>query len=140
MPLLEKHLVIKRSKIPGAGKGLFTKQFISKGTRIVKYKGKITTWKAVQQQAAFNGYVYYITRNLVVDAKNYKKTFGRYANDAKGIIKLKKLSNNSRYVIDNKKVFIEAIKDIDAGSEILVAYGKEYWDVVRYNNRLDTAL
>ena len=54
MPLLEKHLVIKRSKIPGAGKGLFTKKFIEKGTRIVQYKGKLTVWKAIQQQQ-FNG-------------------------------------------------------------------------------------
>ena len=28
MALLEKYLQVKRSKIPGAGKGLFTKQFI----------------------------------------------------------------------------------------------------------------
>ena len=136
MPLLEKQLVVKRSKIPGAGKGLFTKQFIAKGTRIVQYKGNVTTWKAVQQQKDFNGYVYYIKRDLVVDAKNYKKTFGRYANDAKGISKLKTVTNNSSYVIDGKKVFIEAVKDINAGEEILVSYGKEYWDVVRHNMKL----
>lgn len=132
MPLLEKYLVVKRSKIPGAGKGLFTKQFIEKDTRIVQYKGKRTTWKAIQQQE-FNGYVYYIKRDLVIDARNYIKTFGRYANDANGISKLKKLNNNSRYVIDGQSVFIEAIKDINAGEEILVSYGKEYWDAVRYN-------
>ena len=137
MPLLEKYLVIKRSKIPGAGKGLFTKQFIAKGERIVQYKGKTTTWKNVLADvAAFNGYVYYIKRNLVIDAKNYKTTFGRYANDANGISRIKKLNNNCKYVIDGKKVFIEATKDIYAGSEILVAYGKEYWDAVRYNKRL----
>ena len=134
MNLLEKDLVLKRSKIPGAGKGLFTKKFIEKGTRIVQYKGKLTVWKAIQQQQ-FNGYVYYIKRNLVIDARNYTKTFGRYANDAKGIGKLKKLNNNSRYVEDGQKVFIEAIKDINAGEEILVSYGKEYWDAVRYNKR-----
>jgi hypothetical protein len=49
---------------------------------------------------------------------------------------LKKTTNNSRYVVDGKRVFIEATKNIDAGSEILVSYGKEYWDVVRYNKRL----
>jgi SET domain-containing protein len=136
MALLEKSLVIKRSKIPGAGKGLFTKQFIAKGTRIVEYKGRATTWKMVEQQKDFNGCVYYIKRDLVIDAKNYKKTFGRYANDANGISKLKRMTNNSRYIIDGKRVFIEATKDIDAGSEIFVSYGKEYWDVVRYNKRL----
>lgn len=134
MPLLEKHLIVKRSKIPGAGKGLFTKKFIEKGTRIVQYKGKNTVWKAIQQQE-FNGYVYYIKRDLVIDARNYTKTFGRYANDAKGINKLKKLNNNSHYVEDGQKVFIEALKDINAGEEILVSYGKEYWDAVKYNKK-----
>ena len=32
------------------------------------------------------------------------------------------------------RVFIEAAKDIPANSEILVAYGKEYWEAVRHNN------
>jgi len=136
MALLEKFLVIKHSTIPGAGKGLFTKQFIAKGTRIVEYKGRSTTWKLAQQQKDFNGYVYYIKDKLVIDAKNYKKAFGRYANDANGISKLKKTTNNSRYVVDGKKVFIEATKNIDAGGEILVSYGKEYWDVIQYNKRL----
>ena len=132
MPLLEKYLVVKRSTIPGAGKGLFTKQFIEKGARIVQYKGKRTAWKAIQQQE-FNGYVYYIKRDLVIDARNYIKTFGRYANDAKGISRLKKFNNNSRYVVEGQSVFIEAIKDINAGEEVFVSYGKEYWDAVRYN-------
>ncbi len=136
MALLEDQLVIKRSGIKGAGKGLFTKKFIEKGTRIVEYKGSKTTWKNVQQQPEFNGYVYYINRNLVIDAKDHLKTFGRFANDANGMNKEAPLKNNSRYVIDKEKVFIEAVKDIPAGSEILVSYGKEYWDVVRYNNKL----
>jgi len=38
MALLEKQLVVKRSAIPNSGKGLFTKKFIPKGTRIVEYK------------------------------------------------------------------------------------------------------
>lgn len=136
MALLEKQLVIKRSKIPGAGKGLFTKEFIAEGTRIVQYKGKATTWKAVQQAEDFNGYVYYIKRDLVIDAKNYKTAFGRYANDAKGISKLKTVTNNCSYVINGTKVFIEAVKDINAGEEILVSYGKGYWDVIKHNMKL----
>lgn len=135
MPLLEKHLVIKRSILPNAGKGLFTKQFIAKGTWITKYKGKAITWKEAKAQEGFNGYVYYINRNLVIDAKMYIKTFGRFANDANGLNKLKGILNNSCYVVDGKKVFIKAIKNIPAGSEILVSYGKEYWNVVRYNKR-----
>ena len=137
MPLLEKQLFIKRSKIPGAGKGLFTKELIPKGTRIIEYKGKKTTWKKVQQSNVFNAYVYYINLNHVIDARLNLKSLARYANDAKGLIKTKGIVNNSEYVKDNGRIFIEATKDIPKGSEILVAYGKEYWDVIKSNQKID---
>lgn len=136
MALLEKFLFVKKSSIPQSGKGLFCKKMIPKGTRIVEYKGKMTTWKLVDHDEGKNGYIYYINRNLVIDAYNNDKTFGRYANDARGLSRKKGINNNSEYVIDGRKVFIESLKDIPAGQEILVGYGKEYWDVIRYNYRL----
>ena len=135
MALLQHQLYIKESKIPGAGNGLFTKSFIAKGTRVIEYKGKITTWKKVLEGKDFNGYVYYIKANYVIDAKTYKKALARYANDARGITRVKGIVNNSIYVQEGKKVFVDAIKDIPADSEIYVAYGKEYWDVIRQNRK-----
>ena len=139
MALLEKQLVIKRSRIPGAGKGLFTRKFIPKGARIVEYKGSLNTWKNVDHQNGRNGYIFYIDRKHVIDALPYKKALGRYANDAKGFTKSRGLPNNSVYVIEGEKVFIESTKDIPAGSEILVDYGKEYWQIMRYNEKLRKA-
>jgi SET domain-containing protein len=136
MALLEKQLVVKRSTIPASGKGLFTKKFIPKGTRIVEYKGKITTWKEVEHNNGANGYIYYVTRNHVIDARTYTKALARYANDARGLQKIKGLLNNAVYVQDKLQVFIEAAKDIPANSEILVSYGKEYWDAIRHNKGL----
>ena len=138
MALLEKQLYVKHSGIPGSGKGLFTKKFIPKGTRIVEYKGRVTTWKEVKHDDGANGYIYYINKNHVLDAHTFKKALGRYANDAKGLQKIKGMSNNSAYVEENYRVFIEATKDIPANSEILVSYGKEYWDAIRYNIKLDS--
>ena len=117
--------------------GLFTKKFILKGTRIVEYKGKMTTWKEVNHDDGKNGYIYYINRNHVIDARTYSKALGRYANDARGLQKVKGMTNNAVYTEENYKVFIEATRDIPAGSEILVSYGKEYWDVIRHNLRLE---
>ncbi len=136
MTLPQKQLYIKESNIPGAGMGLFTKEYIAKGTRIVEYKGKVTTWKEVVQGNHLNLYVFYITRNYVIDSMPYKKAFARYANDATGITKIKGLRNNSKYVVEKKRVFVEAVKNILAGEEILVAYGKEYWDVIKQNQKL----
>jgi SET domain-containing protein len=136
MALLEKHLFVKESTIPGSGLGLFTKIFIPKGTRIVEYKGRITTWKEVAHDSE-NGYLYTINTKHVIDAGRTKSALARYANDAKGISRVKGISNNCDYINYGLKAYIESVKDIPAGAEILVAYGKEYWDVRRANIKLD---
>lgn len=136
MALLEKQLVVKRSTIPDTGKGLFTKKFIPKGSRIIEYKGKITRWKTVKDEDGKNGYIFYVNRNHVINALPAKKALARYANDARGLVKIKGITNNADYVTDGLKAFIEARKDIPAGSEILVDYGKDYWKVIRYNLKL----
>ena len=138
MALLEKHLVVKRSKIPGAGKGLYTKVAIPKDTRIVEYKGRITTWKEMKD-AHDNGYIYSVNRNHVIDAQRTLSALARYANDAKGLTRVKGITNNCTYVNDGLHAYIESVKSIPAGSEIYVDYGKEYWDVIRYNLKIDKA-
>lgn len=139
MALLEKQLMVKKSTIPGAGKGLFTKKPIPKGTRIIEYKGKASTWKDVNHDEGNNGYIYYVNRHFVLDAQHDKKALARYANDARGIGRVKGIVNNSHYVTEGNRVFIEAVKDIPAGGEILVSYGPEYWQVIRHNRKIDEA-
>ncbi|MGI8638232.1 MAG: SET domain-containing protein [Segetibacter sp.] len=137
MALLEKYLQVKESSIPGAGKGLFTDQGIRKGARIVEYKGRIRTWKEVENEDE-NYYIFYVTEDYVIDASFYKKSPARFINDAKGLNKIKGLNNNSQFVIDGWRVFVEATRDIAEGAEILLSYGKEYWQVIRANQRLDS--
>ncbi|THU34177.1 SET domain-containing protein [Niastella caeni] len=137
MAFLEKQLYVKKSTLPGAGNGLFTKKFIPKGTRIVEYKGRTRTWKEVQQDEEESPYIYYVKRNFVIDALNDKKAMARYANDARGLQRVKNINNNAEYVEDGTRVFIEAAKDIPARAEIFVGYGPEYWQVIRHNMRID---
>ena len=87
MALLEKQLYVRRSTLKGAGMGLFTSKPIAKGTKIVEYKGRITTWKEVDDRNGLNGYIYYVNRNHVIDAWTYKAALARYANDAMGPIR-----------------------------------------------------
>ena len=137
MALLEKHLYKKRSTLSGAGKGLFTKVLIPKGTRIVEYKGEVLTWKAVEKMADDrNGYVFFFTNRYVIDAWKHKG-FAHFANDAKGIARVEGIVNNSEYVTEGKRCYIEATRDIPARSEIFVGYGWEYWHAIRYNIRVD---
>ncbi len=138
MALLEKKLIVKKSTLPGAGKGLFTKVFIPKGTRIVEYKGEIVTWKEVEKMADDrNGYVFFFNNQHCIDAWKTKKGVAHYANDARGIVRVEGVKNNSEYVTEKRRCYIEATRDIPAGSEILVGYGGEYWQVIRYNIRLE---
>jgi SET domain-containing protein len=136
MALLEKQLFVKKSGIPDSGKGLYTKKFIPKGTRIVEYKGKISKWKDVKDEDGKNGYIFYVTRNHVIDAKRTLSALARYANDARGLSRITGVINNCDYITDGIHAYIESKRDIPAGSEILVDYGKDYWKVIRENIKL----
>lgn len=136
MALLEKQLFVKKSTIPNAGKGLFTKKAIPKGTRIVEYKGKISSWKDVKDEDGKNAYIFYVNRNHVINALPVKSALARYANDARGLVRIKGVTNNCDYITDGKRAYIESKREIPAGSEILVDYGGDYWKVIRENLKL----
>ena len=133
MALLERQLIVKRSTLKGAGKGLFTTRDIPRGTKIVEYKGKVTDWKKVDSKEGLNGYIYYVNRHHVIDAQPATEAVARYANDAKGLVRTEGVSNNCTYIIEGLKVYIKSMRHIPAGSELLVGYGKEYWDIIKEN-------
>lgn len=133
MPFFEKELFIQDSGIPGAGKGLFTRADIPKGSRIIEYTGKVTSWEEADHQDGLNAYIYFLSDDHVIDAAKRKKSLARYANDARGLKRVKGMTNNAEYVEEGTRVYIDATKKIPAGSEILVGYGKEYWDVIKKN-------
>ena len=126
-------LYLKKSLIPGAGKGLFVKNEIKKGEIVCEYEGEIVPWSVCEKRAeqGHEGYAFFITKNRCVDAYFTKEAIARYANDAKGIGRVEGLKNNAQYEIKTrqgeKRVFIVAIKNIKPNDEVLVDYGKEYW-------------
>lgn len=136
MALLEKQLYVKKSTIPDSGKGLFTKKFIPKGTRVVEYKGKVTAWKDVKDEDGKNGYIFYVNRNHVINALPTTKALARYANDANGLVRIKGINNNADYETDGLKAYIVTKRDVPAFAEIFVDYGKDYWKVIRENMKL----
>ena len=131
MAHLEKHLVVKKSRLSGAGLGLFTQTKILKGSRIVEYKGRLQRWSEVKHEDGYNGYILRVNQRLAINAKPYKKALGRFANDANGLSRGAHMKNNAEYIIQGHKCFIDAITDIPAGKEILVSYGREYWSLIR---------
>ena len=131
--------VVKKSSLPGAGKGLFTKRDIKKGERIIEYLGEIVTEAELDRRAEKDvyGYAFYISKKKCIDAYYTPKELARYANDAKGLTKIKGVTNNCCYVVYKNSGWIKSEKNIKAGSEIFVSYGAEYWKDIRDNIKLD---
>ena len=132
-------LYVKKSTLKGAGKGLYTDEFIKRGKRIVEYTGEIITYKEYDERVQNNhyGYLFYVNKNRCIDAYNHPEALARYANDAKGIQQQKGLLNNSTYRIVGNKCYIYSFKNIPANAEIFVGYGAEYWRDIKHNLRLE---
>ena len=128
-------LIVKKSQLPNAGKGLFTTSPIKKKEKVIEYKGEIINWKEYENRVKEDkdGYLFFVNKNVCIDAWSTPQHKARYANDAQGLSKTKGLTNNCVYETEGDKCFIVSTKDIGAGEEIFVSYTKEYWDCIRYN-------
>lgn len=129
MAWFEKYLYVKKSKLKGAGKGLFTRKAIRAGKCICEYKGRIQTWKESLAQPGDNPYFFYINAKTVINPVYQKKSLAHYANDADGFSRHKHHRNNAEYLTEGKRCFIYATHDIAPFSEIFVDYGRDYWKV-----------
>jgi SET domain-containing protein len=130
-------LFVKKSTLPGSGKGLFTKGPIKKGAVVIEYKGEVIPWSEClkREEKGKGGYFMYVSSKNCIDARPTKQHMARYANDAKGFTKVEGMKNNSFYEMRGKRVYIVARKNIPADSEIFVGYGKEYWDTLKVEIR-----
>src|SRR5438552_3259136 len=113
-------LIVKKSLIPNAGKGLFTTKAIAKGDKVIEYRGEIIEWKEYGQRVKDNkdGYLFFVSRKKCIDAYATPQYVARYANDALGFTRVKGITNNCHYEIEGDRAFIVAFKDIKANSEI----------------------
>ncbi|HPI31066.1 MAG TPA: SET domain-containing protein [Bacteroidales bacterium] len=126
---------IKPSQIPGSGLGLWATKDFKKGDVIVKYDGDKISLKECerrnQNQDGYGGYYLTLSKNRIIDAQHTLWAMGRYANDAAGLNRIKGLRNNAKYQLIKREAFIVASRNIKAGEEILVSYGRSYWNILR---------
>lgn len=128
-------LVVKKSRIKGAGMGLFTTSPIRKGDMVVEYLGERMTWakamKRYDNDITAARYLFHISDKNTIDAQRTMDSLARYANDAGGPgKKSSRLKNNSEYSIIKGRPYIVANRKIGAGAEILVDYSGDYWEVM----------
>jgi hypothetical protein len=133
----KKGLKIKKSTIPRAGMGLFTTKPIGANARIAKYGGPLVP--RAQFEAADSKYGLTVTNALVMDGSSTQSGLGRWANDCRRTNRENKecKDNNARLVVANDRTasLKAGRRPIPAGSEIMVAYGANYWRAQDRANR-----
>jgi len=113
----KENLKVKRSR-PGCGLGLFTLDPIKKGEFIVEYTGKKIPTKVADD--LMTKYLFEIDEKWTIDGAE-KGNIARYVNHA--------CKPNCEAEIDeNDRIVYSAVRNIDAGEELTVDYGKEYFD------------
>src|SRR6201986_2119360 len=131
-------LIVKKSQIPGSGKGLYTTKPLKKETKIIEYRGEVIGWKDYKERVDRDedGYLFYFNKKRCEDAFHTPQYKARYANDANGFTRVKGLKNNSQSEIFGDKCLIVSTRDKKAGEKIFTDYTKDYWDSMKYNYNL----
>ena len=111
-------LWVGKSRI--AGKGLFTAQEITKGTRILQYIGeKITKAESEKRLAQGNTYIFAFNDHWDIDGKVLRNK-ARYINHS--------CEPNCEVHTTSRTIWIVALRDIKAGEELTFNYGYELDD------------
>ncbi len=125
-------LYIDNSSIPNSGLGVFTKEFIPKNSYIDNYYG---------QELEYNNgsdYLFEITSDYYIDAKEYPRCYMAMLNDAsykpkskRGLKKFidHKYINNCTFLVneEKKEIYIFSLIDIYPNTELFISYGSNYW-------------
>lgn len=127
---------VSKSRIKEAGNGLYSKKCFKKGEIIGEYTGKtfwLTDDQFLKQFKDSDIYLMGLSyknpktkKSKYLDGNPIYKESGllSFANDAVNT----EFENNAEFIESGSKVFMTALKRISKGDEILVDYGKEYWN------------
>ena len=109
---------VRNSKIHG--RGVFATEKIAKGTRLIEYTGETIPWSVADRRYADNGKNGYHTFLFDIDGKKViDAAVG--GNDSRWINH--GCAPNCEAVGEDDRIFIEAIKAIKTGEELVYDYG-----------------
>lgn len=120
MPIPKIGDVKYKVKKSNAGLGIFAVEPIKRGTWIIEYVGKVINGRKAVEDYKENKYLFETSAVRMIDGSARSNT-ARYINHS-----CKK--PNCEVDIIGGRVFIKAIKRIEAGEELNYDYGKEYFD------------
>ncbi len=123
-------LYIDNSKIVGAGLGVYSADYIPENTIIDEYKGALIE----SDNPVTNEYYYELIAGdkekgilaVGIDASALPRNYMGMINDASFH---KVLKNNCEFQddIENKKVYVVTLRDIEPDEELFASYGEGYW-------------
>jgi hypothetical protein len=128
-------LNVESSKIKNAGKGVITYEDIESGQFIGYYEGKLEK----SNGRCVGDYSFSLNRMWYLDARFFPRAYMAMINDSKG----SKYKNNCEFVTltmdedgkklspKDRKIFLQATRDIKAGEELYASYGDDYWSYER---------
>src|SRR3954467_10192486 len=102
------------------GLGLFATKPIKKGTKIIRYFGRLLDSKKKKDDAIENKYLFELNGRWTIDG-SVRKNVARYITHAR------KRTAESDGKPRKRKVVIRAIKNIEPGDEINYDYGPDYF-------------
>lgn len=125
-----KYLEVKDSHF--TGKGLFTKKDIKKGEWICTYMGEyIDNDEALRRcDEGIDQFLVETVNDGILDSMPIF-CHAMYANDAAGLTRQPGIRNNAEIAILEGGPRMVAKRNIKAGEEILVGYGRVYWNNVK---------
>jgi len=125
---------------PIHGLGVFASQIIPPNTLVGQYQGELINRRKFWRRYP-RGWGRYVVAlpdpwdGMFMDARDQPShdNIGRYVNDARNT----EWDNNCRFAMDagGKSMFIETLREISEGEELLVDYGDDYWLGERRNDR-----
>jgi len=114
-PPIETSPLVEVRNSPVHGRGVFACARIKKGTRVLEYLGDRVSHAAADaryedhDESDNHTFLFIVDKQTVIDA-------GVHGNDARFINH--QCSGNCESIIENRRVFIDAVRDIDAGQEL----------------------
>jgi uncharacterized protein len=114
---VRERLVLRRSSIHG--NGVYAREFIRAGTRIVEYRGEMITDAEGDQRypyqpgVPYHTFLFRLDDNLLLDAGS-GGNIARWINHS--------CDPNCETLIDGMRIYVEAIRDISPGEELTYEY------------------
>ena len=115
-------VVVKTSRLPGAGLGLFAVRAFAVGELVCEYTG--TVLDSAARSLEDKSYLMRLGEGIFIDARTHYEVHARYINDSRDK-RVHNVSFDKRP--SEQRALVVASRPIAAGDELYASYGPLYW-------------